>query len=131
MQMSRSVKKMLSRWWRSRRGNIAIISGLAMPCLVGFCGMGADVGYWYYRQRVLQAAADIAAFNGAVALSAGSTSSSVTSAASSDAASNGWKSANGTIAVHVPPISGTHQTSNAVEVVLTENESRFFSRMFM
>ena len=130
MQMSRSVKKMLSRWWRSRRGNIAIISGLAMPCLVGFCGMGADVGYWYYRQRVLQGAADIAAYNGAVALSAGASASSVISGGSGDATTNGWQSSNGTITVNTPPTSGTHKDSHSVEVILTENEPRFFTNLF-
>ena len=130
MQISRSVKTMLSRWWRSRRGNIAIISGLAMPCLVGFCGMGADVGYWYYRQRVLQGAADIAAFNGAVALSAGASTSSVISGGSGDATSNGWQSSNGTITVNTPPTSGTHKDSHSVEVILTENEPRFFTNLF-
>src|SRR5690348_309484 len=130
MNTARRVGDGLSRWWRSRRGNIAIISGLAMPCLVGFCGMGADVGYWYYRQRVLQGAADIAAYNGAVALSAGASTSSVISGGSSDASSNGWQSSNGSITVHTPPTSGTHKDSHSVEVILTENEPRFFTNLF-
>src|SRR5512142_1735729 len=115
MNTARRVGDGLSRWWRSRRGNIAIISGLAMPCLVGFCGMGADVGYWYYRQRVLQGAADVSAYDGAIALSAGDGKTSVVSGASGDASSNGWQSANGTITVNTPPKSGSY-ASNANSV---------------
>lgn len=130
MQISRSLNSVLSRCWRSSQGNVAIISALAMPCLVGFCGMGADVGYWYYRQRVLQGAADIAAFDGAVALSTGASTSSVTYGASSDASSNGWQSANGTITVNTPPKSGNYENAKSVEVILTENEPRYFSNLF-
>ena len=130
MQNSRTAKTILSRCWRSSHGNVAIISALAMPCLVGFCGMGADVGYWYYRQRVLQGAADITAFNGALALSTGASASSITYGASSDASSNGWQSANGTITVNTPPQSGNHENANSVEVILTENEPRYFSNLF-
>jgi Flp pilus assembly protein TadG len=130
MQISPPVKAALTRFCRSRSGNIAIISALAMPCLVGFCGMGGDVGYWYYRQRVLQAAADVTAFDGAVALSAGASASSVTSGASTDATSNGWHSSQGTITVNTPPQSGNYQNANSVEVVLTETEPRYFSNLF-
>jgi hypothetical protein len=132
MRISHSLKALFSRYRSSSRGNIAIISALAMPCLVGFCGMGADVGYWYYRQRVLQAAVDIAAYNGAIALSAGASTSSVISGGSSDASSNGWQSAHGTVTVHTPPASGSQAgNTNSVEVILTENEPRYFSNLFL
>jgi len=126
----RSAKNGFSNWWKSQPGNIAIISALAMPCLVGFCGMGADVGYWYYRQRILQGAVDVAAYDGAIALSAGASATSVISGASADATSNGWRSSQGTITVHTPPTSGTHQNANSVEIILTENEPRYFSNIF-
>ena len=120
MLIFRALKDILSRWGSSRAGNVAVISGLTMSCLVGFCGLGADVGYWYYRQRVIQGAADVTAYNAAVALSAGTSQSTITSTASSDAATNGWKSGQGTITVNMPPQSGTHINSSSVEVILTE-----------
>jgi len=43
------------------RGNIAIITALAMPVLVGAAGLGGEAGYWYYRQQAMQSAADSAA----------------------------------------------------------------------
>ena len=130
MKIALAIRHALSHWCRSRRGNVAIIAGLLMPCVVGLCGMGSDVGYWYYRERIVQAAADAAAYDGAVALSSGSTATSITSGASTSATANGWYSSKGTITVHTPPTSGTHQTSDSVEVILTETEPRFFSLMF-
>jgi Flp pilus assembly protein TadG len=116
---------------KSRRGNIAIITALTAPVLVGFCGLGAETGYDYFRQRDLQGAADIAAYDGAMVLETSSTLSAITSASTSGASSNGWHSASGTITVHNPPQSGSNQNSNSVEVLLTENEPRFFTAMFV
>ena len=130
MRVVRLLKPVLSRYCRSRHANVAVISALAMPCIVGFCGLGADTGYWYYRQRVLQGAADITAYNAAVALSAGSSTAAIAAGASSDATTNGWNSAQGTITVNTPPTSGTHQNANSAEVILTETEPRFFSLIY-
>jgi len=110
-------------------GNVAIISALMMPSIVGFCGLGAEAGYWYYRQRTLQSAADLAAINATVVLRDGGDSTAVTSAATADATTNGWHA--GSITVHTPPTSGTHQNANSVEVSLTENEARYFSAVLM
>jgi len=127
---SGSAKTSFSSWWKSQPGNIAIISALTMPCLVGFCGIGADVGYWYYRQRVVQAAADVTAYNAIVALASGTSTATIKSGASGDATSNGWNSSAGTITVNMPPKTGTHKDANSAEVILTENEPRFFTGMF-
>jgi Flp pilus assembly protein TadG len=130
MRIARLIRTVLSRCYRSRRGNVAVISALALPCIVGFCGLGADTGYWYYRQRVLQGAADITAYNAGVALSAGSSKATIVAGATTDATTNGWNSAQGTITVNIPPTTGNHQNANSAEVILTENESRFFSLIY-
>src|SRR5258705_6444779 len=130
MRFGRNLAAIVSRWRQSQSGNIAIISGLALPALVGFCGLGVDAGYWYFRQRDLQGAVDIAAYNATLALRSGATTSAITYGASGDAAFNGWNPGQGTIVVHTPPTSGTHQTTNAIEVILTETEPRFFSAIF-
>lgn len=101
-----------------------------MTMLVGFCGLGIDTGYWFYQQRQLQGAVDIAAFDAATALNAGSSVSDAGALAKSAAAANGWSSANGTITVNSPPTSGTHQTTNSVEVILTENVPRYFTTIY-
>lgn len=115
---------------RSNSGNIAIIAGLCMPLLVGFCGLGVDTAYWFYGARKLRAAADIASFDAAVALNEGGSGSTLTTAANTGATSNGWISASGTIAVNSPPTSGTHQNNKAVEVILTQNVPRYFTGVF-
>lgn len=98
--------------------------------LIGFCGLGGDVGYWYYRQRVIQAAADVAAYDATVALRGGASSTAVTDTATQAAIQNGWDSSSGTIIVNTPPDSGTYQNAQSVEVLLNENEPRFFTSLF-
>ncbi len=119
--------------WRS--GNVAVIFGITLPVVVGVCGLGADVGYWYYKERNLQTAADAAAYDGAVALKAGGGSGSnaaaaINAAATNGATANGWSSTNGTISVQWPPTSGNYQNTNSVQVVLTQNLPRFFSGLY-
>src|SRR5215469_4305085 len=118
------------KFLRSRRGNVAIGPSLALPVLVGFCGLAADAGYWFYRQRDVQGAADIAAYDGAVALENSANASGISDAATTGASSNGWNSTQGTITVNTPPTSGPNQNSQSVEVILTENEQRFFTSLF-
>ncbi len=100
------------------------------PILVGFCGLGADAGYWYFRQRDLQGAADIAAYNGTMALRDGNSQSTVTTVSTTGATNNGWNSAHGSITVNMPPTSGGHQNNQSVEVLLAENEPRYFTAIF-
>ena len=63
MGVFRGVMRSIAKWRRSESGNIAIVSAMLMPALVGFLGLGCETAYWYYRQRDLQGAADIAAFD--------------------------------------------------------------------
>src|SRR5262249_54629845 len=135
--MGKSAEYVVARFVRavlgfaaSKRGNVAILTALAAPALVGFCAFGAETGYWSYRQRSIQAAADIGAYNATMALRGGATSSMVTTVATHDSANNGWTQPNGTIVVNTPPTSGPNQNTHSVEVILTENETRFFTALF-
>jgi len=123
----RSISRIAWRFLKSRGGNVAIIAAMAAPVLVGFCGLGADTGYWYFRQRELQGAADIAAYNGAMTLQTGGAQSAVQSASTDGASTNGWRSGQGAITVNTPPASGPNQNSHSVEVLLSENEERYFT----
>lgn len=115
------------KFLRAKGGNIAVITALAAPVMVAFCGLGADTGYWFFRQRDLQGAADIAAYNGAVALEADGSQARVESTATTGASGNGWTSSKGTITVNTPPTSGPNQNNHSVEVLLNENEDRYFT----
>jgi Flp pilus assembly protein TadG len=119
------------RFLRSKEGNIAVITGLMMPLIVGFCGLATETGYWYYRHRDIQAAADIAAFGATVILRKGGDEAAVEAQAKSDAITNGWREANGSITVNTPPTSGAHQDNLSVEVILVENQTRYFTRYFL
>lgn len=130
MTIARRIHHLLHRFVHERSGNVAIIAAIAMPILVVFCGFGGDACYWYYRQRVIQAAADIAAYNATVALRSGASQQVIDNTALQAATQNGWQSAIGTITVNTPPTSGTHQNAQSVEVLLTENEPRFFTTLF-
>src|SRR5438105_6679518 len=44
-----------------RRGNVAVISALVLPALMGSFGLGTEVASWYANQRAMQNAADSAA----------------------------------------------------------------------
>jgi Flp pilus assembly protein TadG len=42
-------------------GNIAVVTALALPILIGATGLGLETSYWYLTQRSMQNAADSAA----------------------------------------------------------------------
>ena len=115
---------------RDRRGNVAIIFALGMPVVAAGAAFSVETSYDYYKHQRLQAAADAAAISGALELLNGSDSATIQSAASKAAGDNGWVSGSGTITVNTPPTSGSNEVSQAVEVILTQNEPRFFTALF-
>jgi len=56
-----SILRHLRSLSRSERGNVALLSALAMPVVLGSLGLGAEVASWYGGKRSLQNAADSAA----------------------------------------------------------------------
>jgi hypothetical protein len=117
----------ISRFLRGRAGNVAIISALLLPVLVGFGGLGMETAWWYSRQRELQGAADIAAFDATLKRREGGTATDATTVATATAVTNHWNQPIGTIAVNSPPTSGGYQNVQTVEVILTENLPPFLT----
>lgn len=115
----------------NERGSTAIIVALAMPLVVAGAAFGVETSFWYYKDMQLQAAADAAAYAGALEKRAGSNSAAVKQAATKVAVTNGFREAIGTAELNSPPLSGTHLSSKAVEVLLAENTPRFFSSFFL
>lgn len=115
----------------SKGGNVALIFALTAPMVVGGAGLASETVYWYHRKLELQSAADAAAYAAAVDLRAGNTQTHFTSEASTAAAANGFDSTQGTITVNWPPASGTHQNTQAVEVLIAQTVPRFFSGLFV
>ncbi len=113
---------------KSDAGQALILFACTMIVLMGFAGMGIDVGYLRYMRRTMQAAADSAALAGTAELGYGD----VTSAARADAATNGFT--NGTkgttVTVNNPPLSGPHEgNSRYVEVLISQDEPTFFMKV--
>lgn len=120
-----------ARLRRDRRGNVAIIFALGMPMVAAGAAFSVETSFDYYQHQRLQAAADAAAFSGALEVINGSDATTVKAAANKAAADNGWDSSAGTITVNTPPTSGSNQVAQAVEVILTRNQPRYFTALFV
>jgi hypothetical protein len=98
---------------------------------VGGMGLGAETGYRYYNQRLLQHAADFAAHAGAVHKYKDETKTEIDVAALNVAVASEYDHTLGTITVNIPPVSGAFTGEpSAVEVILTETRPRLFSAIF-
>lgn len=118
------------RFLADTRASTALLFSLSLPVLVGTAGLGVETGYWYFKQRELQTAADVAAIAGAVEKRAGNSTSVIHAAATTESVEHGFEQGVGTIDVNDPPSSGPYQDARSVEVLLTMPAPRFFSKIF-
>ncbi|MBV9717929.1 MAG: hypothetical protein JOZ77_01300 [Candidatus Eremiobacteraeota bacterium] len=120
---------------RSEAGQVLPLVGLCLMTLLGFGGVGVDVGFLEYRQQAQQSATDAAAAGGAEALlHAGCPNQSAAqSAAYTNAANNGFINGGSVaVAVHNPPANGPY-SGNPCSVfvqVTSQNVPTFFERLF-
>ncbi len=135
------VGRLLSQWGRLQRDDIgaaAVVMALASPVLIGGMALGAETGYWYYTQRKLQHAADVAAHAAGVRKRIGDTPDGIYAAAQRVATSSGLvhsQTATGApitgLVVNNPPRSGLFKDRpEAVEVLLLESKPRMLSSIF-
>lgn len=124
-------------WWRlhrsASRGQAFPLVAFSMTVVIGLASMAIDVGYWRYQQRLEQTAADSAALAGAVQLGYTSTTSSITAAAQTDAATNGFTNDGvaTTVTVNQPPLSGSYAgNASAVEVIVSRKLPVHFTALF-
>ncbi len=119
---------------RSKRGDEAgiglIVVALSMVVLLGFLGLAIDMSYLRTVKQRMQTAADAAALAGASELSYGD----VTSAAKTDAATNGFTDgSNGvTVIVNNPPQTTSdphYNDSKYVETVISQSAPTMFGRI--
>lgn len=121
---------LLRRFIADRRANTALLFSLSLPVIVGAAGLGVETGYWYFKQRELQTAADVAAVAGAVEKRGGAESGAIASAALTEAVEHGFESGAGSIDVNDPPTSGDYMDEKSVEVLLEMPAMRLFSGLF-
>lgn len=112
---------------RDERGSTAIIVALSMTVVMAGAAFGVETSYWYYKDMQLQAAADAAAYAGALAKREGGDLSDATDAGTKVAVNNGYNETVGSAVFNSPPSTGSHMTTKAVEVVLEETAERYFS----
>jgi hypothetical protein len=121
----------LQRFRRDRAGNVAMLFALSLPMVVGGSAFAVETSYWYLRDRQLQAAADAAAYAGALENRAGSKLDRIRTVATAEAGKNGFVPASGSIEVFSAPASGPNVgNQRAVEVRLSRAEKRFLTGLF-
>src|SRR5579863_8022335 len=137
---------------RNRQAGQALyITAASLVVLMGFLGLGIDMGALRYEKRIQQTAADAAAIAGANELRYGTGASAITSAAVDAAKINGFGDTSTycssscpqsgsvgyvTVTVNDPPLSGPHtgdsncptlpSSSCYVEVLVSEVRSTYF-----
>ena len=116
------------KFWKNRKGNIAVMAALTMPIVVGGAGLGVETGYWYYTQLKLQQAADAAVYAAALELHEGNNSEMLSSATAA-ATLNGYTSGTDTIAMVTPSATYPADT-RTVDVSMTRSVPRGFSAIF-
>jgi len=131
-------RRLAIRFAADRRGVIVVMFALMVPILIGFLGLGVEVGLWYKERRDMQAAADAAALAGAYEL-AEDRASNIGTVAQREAENNGWTSGSGTITIRSFPFNATFPAApsaysadaETVQVALTRQVSLLFAGYFL
>jgi Flp pilus assembly protein TadG len=126
---------LLARLLRNEDGSTIVYMTLAVPVLIGIAGLGSEGGAWLYKHRVVQSAADNAAYSAATAYIQ-SSAADITGQARAITA-NDYNLVNGvngvTVTVNKPPAGGcpsatsNYTGANAIEVIVTQPQSPLFS----
>lgn len=124
---------LLCRFRSDQTGSYAIITALTMPTLLGLVGLGSEVGLWYYNHQHMQSAADSGAISAATAYSIQGNTTGLTTQAQAATAAYGFVAGanNVVVTLHQPPASGPYtSTPNAVEVIVSQPQTRLLSSLF-
>jgi Flp pilus assembly pilin Flp len=125
----------LRRLRRDDGGATAIMTALALTMLVGFVGLGTEVGMWYAERRAMQTASDAAAMGAAFEIyKNGEEAEGIDEAGQADSTRNGFTngSDNVTVVVNHPPTQGKYvDEDTAVETILTKKRPTLLGSLFM
>src|SRR5207248_10452363 len=108
---------------RNERGQVIVLTDIALTVLLGMSALVLDVGAWFRTKRQLQATADAAALAGAQALP--DAPGTAYNMALDYANKNGGNVAGGDVT-----ITSTNGGSDTIAVAAQKNEPGFFSRVF-
>jgi hypothetical protein len=139
------VLSRLDKFWKNEGGAAAVAVGIMSPIIIGGMALGGETGYWYYTQRKLQHAADVAAHAAGVRKRAGESGVPLRTAATRVASASGFlpvmvdanpdpgitQSIAANLTINNPPLTGGFVgNTKAVEVILTETKPRLLSSIF-
>jgi Flp pilus assembly protein TadG len=108
-------KSLVRRFADDQSGSHVIIFALLLPVLVGAAGLGTEAGWWSYKHKNMQSAADSGATSAATA------GTNLTSEANSVTATYGYANgvSNVTVTVNQPPTTGNYISNpQAVEAIV-------------
>ncbi|MCH9052193.1 MAG: hypothetical protein IIA72_14115 [Proteobacteria bacterium] len=130
--LANRVTHLVKTFARNKLGSVMLMSGLMMPVLIGFAGLGLDVTIWYLAKRQIQTAADAGAIAGAHTLAKGGSKGAAQQAADIDVELNDFAiDATNTSTAHIPPITGAYAgDNNAIEVYVTLSQPLYFAALF-
>ena len=126
------TRKLLKRFLRDQSGNYIVIAAISMPMLIGGAGLGTEGGYWLYEHHLTQSAADSAAISAATSYGVNGSTNLKNQAYGVTPAYGLTNGVNNVVVnVNQPPLSGSHKsTPGAVEVVITQKQSRLLSSLW-
>lgn len=128
---------LVRRIGRDERGATAIMTALVSVILIGFVGLGTEVGMWYSERRAMQTASDAAAMGGAFKIYKDGkdvATSAVETAAKNDSKLNGFEDlvADVTVTVNRPPTTGDNAGDDAaVETIVAKKRATLLSSFFL
>ena len=142
------------RWSSNEAGQVLVLVALAIFVLIGFVALAADVGFYRYKKRDMQKAADAGAIGGATERIYNNEDDpdlkiKIDSGARRDTSLNGYTHnpddtdplKRVTVTVNNPPESGVHYDKHHgegrppdlgeyVEVIIDQDQPTFFARIF-
>lgn len=128
------VDSFVRRLRASRKGNIATMTALMMPVLIGSAGLASDTIQWTLTKRMMQRAADSGAIAGAYQLSqtTGFDTTTVRAAANGDINRNRGFAMSVAPVINTPATSGSFRDATAaVEVILATDLRLPFTGLIM
>jgi hypothetical protein len=120
-----------ARLLRDEAGAVAIMAAAMFPIVIGGIGFGGEVGFWYFKGRQLQHAADMSAHAAGTRRRAGDSQAQIKKAALQIATKAGFDPDAGTLTVLAPPTTGENAGNpDAVEIRITRAVPRLFTALF-
>lgn len=115
-------------------GASAVMWALALPVVIGGIGLGVDITEWHTSKRNLQTITDAAVVASSYEISGSNESeANMLTVANGEFTRNGFSEDDGVeLTLNYPPSSGSYSGNNyAVEIIATQPQERYFSKLFM